>query len=382
MKALATTGSNNNLSPINIWIRHRSICYLTGRGVLYGVDAEIYPLKATAPSKFAVYADDKPHPRIAICDSDLTVLANEAFNYVLIGKRMLTGPNTKKNLQDAVRKLQTGGHLIVVSDVALNNLVASTGSWLLKDTYNKFDLVLQIYKKLKGKHGITERKSSGKPRACIVRYGALGDMIMLTPLIHRLYDDGYEVTLNITPYAAEVIKHNPYVHNIIHQEREAIPNPTLGAYWDDWSKDYEKYINLSESIEGKLLTVEGRRDYHTHAAWRRERCNHNYIDWTMQLGGYPEIKGMRGELFFSDKEESNAEEIRQDYKNRYLILWALNGSSHHKIYGLLPPVAGEWLDSHKDAVMVTMGGDRAKPLEFEHPQVINGAVKWTIPMGN
>jgi ADP-heptose:LPS heptosyltransferase len=204
-------------------------------------------------------------------------------------------------------------------------------------------------------------------------------MVLLTPLIRRLAEDGYEVTMNITPYAAPLLENNPYVSNIVLQERDAIPNHDLGPYWDEWRKDYDVYLNLSESIEGRLLKVENRPEFYTSKEWRHRNCGHqNYQDWTMELGGYPGVKGEQGELFFSRPEILNARNMKEANKGKFVILWGLNGSSHHKVYPLLEPVAYDFLGRHPDARIFLVGGPESTKFEFTHPQVIPVAGKWEL----
>lgn len=381
----------NGLSELSFWVRHRSVAYFTGRGIFFGAEAELFPRNAIAPGKFPVYVDALPNPVLSVCEDNLAVCADNAWDYVFVGPRLgqlIRQP--KELLNEASRKLLVGGHLVVFLPInasehthrfthnSLKELLESVGSWKLKDSYERDGHLLHIYKKLPGNKGIVERTKTTKPRACIVRYGALGDMIMVTPLIKQLALDGYDVTLNISPYSKDIIKNNPYVHNLILQERDAIPNPTLGRYWNEWSKDYDRYINLSESIEGALLKVEGRREFYTSQSWRHDRCNTNYYDYTMKLGGYPNVLGARGELFFSRGEEKDALWIRGKHKNKFFVVWALNGSSHHKKYGLLKPVLTDWLASHPNVVVVTVGDARAKEHEFAHPQIVNAAAAWPI----
>jgi ADP-heptose:LPS heptosyltransferase len=386
MPSPTSSNSTEGISPLNLWVRHRSVVYFSGRGIMFGADAELFPRKATLPSKFTIYADVMPHALCAVCEDNLHVCADGEFDYVFVGKRLtaLSTRTTEDFLREAVRKLKTGGHMILFQEISkmspdqTQSLMATLGAWILKDTYTKDGFLLQIYKKLSGSKGVTRRKPSTKPRACIVRYGALGDMIMVSPLIRKLHEDGYEVTLNISPYCSSILQNNPYVDNLLIQERDAIPNHTLGAYWKEWEKDYDRYINLSESIEGKLLKVEGRREFFTHQAWRHEKFNINYYDQTMALGGYPNVTGTRGELYFSKAETKQAKWFRNKYAGKFFVVWSLNGSSHHKQYGLLRPVIETWLDQHSDVVVVLVGDDRAKQFEFEHPQVVCGSAKWDI----
>jgi hypothetical protein len=168
---------------------------------------------------------------------------------------------------------------------------------------------------------------------------------------------------------------------VLIQERDVIPNPLLGEYWGFWATQYDKYINLSESVEGDLLMIEGRPCFFTSKSWRHSQCNKNYYDYTMARGGYPEATGLKGELFFTRAEERRAdrffnEELRRQPK--FVMLWALNGSSHHKVYPLMEPLLLEWFRVHPDTACITVGDYMAKILEFDHPQLLQRAGEWSI----
>ncbi len=356
------------------------MAYLTGRGVIIGADQELLPHAATDTGLFALYADCVKHPQVDICDTSLEVLAPGMFDFVVVGRRLDAAVDKAAAIREAASKLKVGGHLVVFCPAAtadIPKLVSTAGGWNEKASYLRDDWTLQIYKRRSGR-GITPQPPHPAKRACIARYGAMGDMIMVTPLIRRLAEDGYHVTVNCTRYSSPILAYNPYVHNIILQERDAIPNPDLGEYWREWEPEYDRYINLSESIEGRLLKVEGRRDFFTHQSWRHAECNRNYYDFTLGLGGYPTAAGLRGELYFNSEEERTARRFRDKFRDKFFVLWALNGSSHHKIYGLLAPVLADWLDAHPDAIAVTVGDKAAKAGEFEHPQVVRKAGEWPI----
>jgi hypothetical protein len=375
------------------WAAFRSIGYLCGKGLIYCADYEIFPQAAITGGVFPLYADENKHCRVDVCDTNLEVLADGMLDYVFIGPRLEGVEDPEARLREATKKLRVGGHLILHLPLApssevivhrftpktMRGLVGSLGSWIAKDSYERCGTFLQIYKKVRGARGVANRKTTAQPRACIVRYGAMGDMIMVTPLIRALHEDGYHVTVNCTRYSSAILDNNPFVDNVILQEREAIPNHLLGDYWAEWCGDYDKYINLSESIEGALLKVEGRREFYTSLAWRnREAEGVNYFDRTLALGGYPERVGCRGELYFSGDEERAARKFRAQYGNKFIVLWALNGSSHHKCYGLFEPVVTDWLNAHPEALVVTVGDHTASLLEFEHPQLVPKAGVWPI----
>ena len=351
------------------WIKLRCGAYLRGRGISYGCSNDpVAPHQAMDVGKYSISIDHMRFQHTDILDLDLSFIRQATMDHIFIGPRDVVP------FKELVEKLTIGGHLIVhsVRDLDLQShreRVSQTGLWQEKDTYVREGQFLGIWKLVgRGQRKVLEPKPKPPKRALIARYGAIGDMIMIAPLIHQLHDDGYHVTLNITPYCADVLKNNPYVDNLILQERDIIPNPDLGAYWNEWKNDYDKYINLSESIEGKLLKVEGRNDFYTTKEWRSTKVN--YFDQTMRLGGYPDAKGRKGELYFSNAELKEAKHIREKFKDKFMIMWALKGSSHHKVYPLLQVALGQWLSAHPDAIGLLVGAEADRGMAFEHPQVV------------
>jgi ADP-heptose:LPS heptosyltransferase len=364
------------------WVRYRSVAYLRGRGFGFGVD-NIFPREAYAVGKYFINADALKAPNTTIIDKDLSVLAERSFDYGMLGPNWLKHPTPQQFLQDAARKLKVGGHLLVLVPVSgltsadLMQMVAKVAPWTLKATYTRDNYHLQIYKLTTGKAGIHPSKSRpATKRACIARYGAIGDLVMVTPLIERLAKDGYAVTLNITEYAAPVIENNPHISNIIYQEKDAIPNPELKAYWDEWAGDYDKYINLSESVEGRLLRVEGRPDFYTPKSLRHSECNTNYIEHTLAIGGYTDGP-YQPTLYLTTREKAWAQRFKDQHGKR-LVVWALAGSSHHKTYSFLQNAIAGFVDAHPDAIVVTVGSEANAALEFEYPNVIRQAGKLTL----
>lgn len=387
--------ANNPRPATQDWVRFRSIAYLTGRGLAFGVGDDIFPRVAIAPGKFSLNTDLLPNPNVSVCDGRLDIFQDQIFDHVVIGPSLTMVPSPAGMVRELTSKLRMGGHVVIYlrknqqpnqytkfafDEGAMVELLMASGAWRIKYRDTRGDDMLLVAKKVAGSRGTIylERERAAK-RACIVRYGALGDMILLTPLIKKLHEDGYEVTMNITPYAAPLLENNPYVDNIVLQEREAIPNLHLGPYWEEWKKDYDLYLNFSESIEGKLLKVEGRPQFYTTKEWRTQTCGGtNYQDWTMYLGGYPELVGARGEIFFSSEERKEAKKLRESLGGKFVVGWALHGSSHHKMYPLAQLVLESWLAKHPDVVVYLLGGDESRGLEWDHPQVVKTSGQWPI----
>jgi len=381
--------------PNSSWVLYRSVAYLVGRGIHFGAAQQnIFNRPARQIGKFCVGVHPAKEAVGDVCDDKLEVFADQAFNYVFVSRAIEAIDEPKRLLGEAADKLKPGGHLVVhlpinaegetivhrFDPISTQGLVASVGSWQAKGLYERDGQLLQIYKKLGPKRGIMlDPHPTPANRVCVVRYGAFGDMIVVTPVLRELHKQGYNVTVNCASYSQSILDNNPYVDNRVVQESDAIPNHKLGEYWKEWEADYGRYINLSESIEGKLLAVEGRPEYYSPKDYRVKRGNKNYYDFTLGLAGLGGLVDRpHGELFFSPDEQKFAQSFLRQYKGRFIGMWGLNGSSFHKMYGLMEPVLTDWLASHPDAVFLTVGDYPAKLLEFEHPQIVCLAGQWPI----
>lgn len=375
------------------WPLYCSVCYMGGRGVSFG--EPLLHAGQTASGVYSVRIDSIAGPGVAGVDTTLELLRDESLDHLFVGQRLESLQDQEGFLREAARKLKLGKHLVVYTNIRekeepglfpltpekVEGLVGKVGRWQKKIQEQRDGRVVQVYKRLKGTSGvlpIQPEPRGPKGRACVVRFGALGDAIILTPLLRKLKEDGYHVSYVSSKYSSPVLQGNPNIDNLLLQERDAVPNLELGQYWDYWKGRYDRYINLSETLEGDLLLVEGRPEFFTRKEWRHKRCNRNYYDYTLARGGYPEVTGQRGELFFTSSEEREAEKFWKPLRGKFTILWALNGSSHHKVYPLMEPVLRKFLKDHPDSVAVTVGDDLARLLEFSHPQVIEKAGKWSI----
>ena len=362
------------------WVSYYSIAYLSGKGVVWGVgNTSPLPQLAKDVGQYGIVVDDRKLQSSVIVDSDYSILSDKGCDFVFVGYHIADIQNPESVLKALLPKLRDNGHMVLHVPAQAREWVrewlSRNGAWVVKGDLTLNDHTCLIVKRLlSGKFGLRERAVSQRKRVCISRFGAIGDAIMITPLLRELWEDGYEVTLNITPYAAAVFENNPYVTNVIVQQRDAIPNPDLGAYWDFWAKHYDRYINLSESIEASLLKVEWRPDFYTPRLQRD--TNVNYYQHTLELGGYTGVKEeLWGELFITTHEEEEArnalKKLGVDPAIHTIVLLGLSGTSNHKIIPLAPMIMGEWLPSTKNVRVVLMGDASAQPHTFEMEKVVS-----------
>ena len=198
-------------------------------------------------------------------------------------------------------------------------------------------------------------------RALTIRYGAIGDSIVITPALKRLKEMGYYVILNTSSRGLEVLKNNPNVDEFIPHD-ESIPISKVVEHWEELKKKipHDLFINFSESIECNIALHPRNPLYVYSKKERMEKCNVNYYDTTEK---WAKLEGCQKtpELFFTAEEE---ESVKKHLKpDKYNILWCLSGSGSNKAYPWTDYVMGECIKNMPDVHFITVGSERCQILE-------------------
>ena len=228
---------------------------------------------------------------------------------------------------------------------------------------------------------------------CIVRYGAFGDIIQASSLFPIFKEEGYEVCVNVTPIGAGLLAHNPYVDQLIVQKDNQISNTKLRDYWSKMEECFDRFVQLSESVEGTLLLsperdveidgevvrVEANKGYYSSKEEIHERCNKNYLEETHRIAG---VELRHNPVFYpSPAEKRWAKRQRKRIKTRYVIMWSLSGSSVHKVYPWVDNVIAALLLKRRDVSIVTVGDHLCQLLEVgweNENRVITKSGQWPI----
>jgi ADP-heptose:LPS heptosyltransferase/SAM-dependent methyltransferase len=221
--------------------------------------------------------------------------------------------------------------------------------------------------------------------ACVVRYGGFGDMIQASGILPALKREGYHVTVMTTPKGQEILQHDPHVDAWFIQDTDQVPNHELSAFWEVQAARFDRFINLSESIEGTLLAYPGRTNHGWPDAVRRRELGKNYFEWIAQLAEVPFALDAR--FYPSEGERRWVEAFLMETRLRTLnrpvrpleyvparfnILWTLSGSSVHKMYPHQDEVIAKILASMPEAVVILCGDTLCQLLEQgweKHPRV-------------
>lgn len=197
-----------------------------------------------------------------------------------------------------------------------------------------------IVKRLSGKSGEISRSeltpSDGRKRVCIVRYGAIGDHLMVSPLLQHYRDEGWHITYNCSERGEDIYGKDPRIDNLWVQEHGIVPpDERIFKYWERMKEGFDHFVNLSEVIEGDLLRIEGKDNYHDPWEKRQAECSGNYFDAHFRRAGL-EISGRLPKIHLTSKETDWAKEevhrVRRKAGRSMVVLWNPVGSSFHKVY--------------------------------------------------
>jgi len=198
-------------------------------------------------------------------------------------------------------------------------------------------------------------------KALVIRYGAIGDMLIITPAIKRLKEMGYYVILNTNKRGREVFENNPNIDEFIdHDESMAIND--LPEHWDKLKADIkpDKFINFSESLECNTVAHPIQPQYNYTKRERFELFNVNYYDATEAWAGLEGCQKLP-ELYFTPFETQEARGHLKEGKIN--ILWQLSGSGRQKVYPWADYVIGEILKNHENVHIITTGDEKCQLLE-------------------
>lgn len=261
----------------------------------------------------------------------------------------------------------------------------SAGGWDLvrnerrdqDDEYSFF----QVYRKREDKE-FKHLWSKPKPEktAAIIRYGAYGDLIQMSSVLPGLKEQGYHITLYTVPRGYEVIKSEPLIDEIILQDNDQVPNHVLDKFWAHLAKKYDRFVNLSESVEGTFLAIQQRVTFSWPHETRHKALNTNYIEFAHSIAQIPYEKP-RMRFVETAEEKKQAEELAEKIAGSPLILWCLSGSSVHKIWPHIDAVIARILLILPNAKIVTTGDKSCELIEApwtKEDRIVKMSGKWSI----
>lgn len=217
--------------------------------------------------------------------------------------------------------------------------------------------------------------------ACVVRYGAYGDVIQTSSVFPALKEQGYQLTVNVSERGHDILREDPHIDTLFIQKTDHVPNAELGQYWNKMSSYFSKFINFSESIERTLLPWPTDKLGVWPREFRHMVTNVDYFDALHAIAGcldYPK----RPKFYPTKAEDRDAQQFRNRLGNKNrVILWAISGTSIHKIWPYLDIVFARLMLQYDDVKIVMVGGELEKMIERpwkNEKRIIRKSGKWSI----
>lgn len=337
---------------------------------------------------------------------DLSLFASKSVDFVFSSHLLEHIHNTKDTLKEWWRVIKNDGYLILylphkehypnVGEEGANpdhkhdfmpediiNIMKEMGGFDLVRNETRTEgreySFFQVYKRTEGDGAKFSYKDKQPEKKCaVVRYGAFGDLIQASSIYPELKKQGYHVTLYTTQPGYEISRHDPNIDNFIVQGKDQVPNAALPDFWACISKKYDKFINLSESVEGSLLALPGRTPHGWPHKLRHKMLNINYNTFAHDLAGVPYKFNQK--FYATDEEKEWAQEQKKAIGGK-VVLWSLSGSAVHKTWPYLDTIIARLMLKYKDVKVVLVGDELCKLLEQgweDEERVVCRSGVWSI----
>lgn len=230
------------------------------------------------------------------------------------------------------------------------------------DEYSLFE----VYRKIDGPNSKDSIAAQPPPkRVLVIRYGAIGDVLIASSVVQKLHEDGYDITFFTNPVGEEILRHDPRISEILVHDITEFPAGGALEFYEAWERRFDKVVNLDHSLEGPLL---GHRKYLSHRwpveARRLAMGAVNYADLAHTIAGDPGSR--EGPRFFASEMEVATARTARDILKRDLpgpiVLWAITGSSLFKVYPWINVVV-DWLMDAGTSVVLCGHGEAAAGLQ-------------------
>jgi ADP-heptose:LPS heptosyltransferase/predicted SAM-dependent methyltransferase len=385
--------------------------YLRGRGLDLGAgDFRVLPHVTTVDNcdHAAFGFTAKPDVRVETCEK-LPMFSGQSMDFVYSSHLLEHIEDTKSALTEWWRLVKDKGYLILylphadfyprmgtlganpshLHDFIPQDIIDVMGqvrgaAWDLienqeRNNDNEYSMLL-IFKKIGGKLNKFSYKNPKPPKTALVcRFGAFGDLMQASSVFAGLKKQGYHVTLMCSHPGVDVVLHDPHIDEFMTLDRDQVPNGDLGEFWKWQAKKYTKFVNLSESVEGTFLAINGRAQHGwPHKVRDMMLGQTNYVEFAHMIADLPHEPHIK---FYATEEEKQWAEKQRAKMGEFVITWALAGSSVHKTWAGLDNIIASVLMYYPEATIVLVGGPEAKLLEAgweNEPRVVKTSGIWSI----
>lgn len=335
-------------------IRYDVIPYMRGNGLDIGCgNAKIFP--------HCVGVDQFPQQGVDIVRpaTDLRIFASGTMDFVFSSHTLEDIEDTAGTLREWWRLLAIGGYLVLylphknfypnigqpgANPAHKHDFLPADIVKVMEEVAPDWDIklnqernadreysFLQVYRKLPegAGHFYSADHEPPSKTAVIVRPGAYGDSLWASSICAHLKEQGYHVTVYTEAMGEEVLRCDPNIDRIVVNEPYFMPPGEWLKYWTWLSfQKADKFINLVQCVESRLLPQPGDIQFYLPDDLRAEEMNKCYIEeyhrWArLPLGDY------RVRFYPTKAEREWATEERAKYPG-FLVVINPTGSTFPK----------------------------------------------------
>lgn len=319
---------------------------------------------------------------------NLSMFANESMDFAYSSHTLEHLLDYKAALKEWWRVVRVGGHLVLylphkdfypnIGEVGANSdhkhdflpddiieAMKENGGWDLvvneeRDKADEYSF-LQVFRKRADTQQTGTWSNPRPSKTCgIFRIGGWGDVLQMTSILPGLKEQGYHITVITHAKAEEVLRHEPLIDELQLQDIGQIPNHMLGEYWAHVRKKYDRFINLSETVEYQFLAFHDKAVYYWPQKARHAVMNHNYGEILHHVAQVPWNGAPESRFISTEEERKWAHEQKLEIGGNPLILWVLTGSAINKLYPHMDEVMENLSKNYPSAKVVTVGDEKTR----------------------
>lgn len=325
-------------------------------------------------------SDEKTYPHfVKIDENEVKLFRPHSMDFIVFHTESIESNEITPTFNKMWELVKPNGffNFICKSD-SIIDCVPNKKGWLQKEVLTLDGYIYVCLQRKTGSKQQVEAAVKGL-KCAVVRYGGIGDMMITSCIFSELKKQGFHITLYTHVNSYEPIKHDPNIDRFVLQDPGQVPAEEFRHFILHTSKKYDKFINLSESIEGTLLSLPDRVSYYWPTKFRHEMMNKCCYEVTAKISGVP--VSLTGKFYPTEREKIEASKRRQKLGEGPVILFIVSGSSAHKIYPHQDSVIARVLIQHPTATVVLVGDEGSKLLQQgweNEPRVKLKAGKWTV----
>lgn len=379
--------------------------YLRGRGLDIGAgDFKVLPHVISVDNMNHAQFGFSVRPDVMCAADKLDVFASNCMDFVYSSHTLEHVVDYKAALKEWWRVVKQGGYLVLYlphkelypnvgvdganpdhkHDFMPEDIIAAMPSgWDLLENQRRNEdkeySMLLIFKKTSQRNRRVYENPKPEKTACVVRYGAYGDVMQAASVFAGLKDQGYHVTVFASPPGSDVITHDDNIDNLVLFDKDQVPNGDLLNFWNWQAKKFNKFVNLSESVEGTLLALPTRVQHGWSPMLRHSMMNKNYLQHQHEIAGIPHKPQIH---FYATLEEKKwAQKTREKMGSGPVVVYSLSGSSVHKTWAGMDSIIAGIMVEYPTAHVVLVGGPEGVVLEQgweNEPRVHRTSGKWSM----